>query len=103
MSTLEITNIDKPDRFSPVEAIQRFAGSNWGPWTRAEAVQWAEIPGNKFVVKGPLRDYVDVMVMPPKTTYGEKYLQTRADYSLGNNLLSLPAITLAQILYGNRS
>ncbi len=96
--TLEITHIRKPDRYSTVDSIQEVAGS-WGVSTLANAVAWAEIPGNKFIVRGYMGGTaIAVMVMPPKYNGGQKYLQTVADRTETNNLLSLPEITSAMRL-----
>ncbi len=100
MTILEITHIKKPDRFSTVDSIQEVAGSGWGPWTLAYAVQWAETYGNRFIVRGSLGTQIDVKVMPPKSFYGSKYLQTVSDRTETNNLLSLPEITSA--MYARR-
>lgn len=96
MTRLEITHIDKPDRYSPVEAIRELMGPTWGPSTLASCVAWAEIPGNSFFVRGLLGAAVEVRVMPPKTLGGNKYLQTVADKTTENNLLSLPPIPAAR-------
>lgn len=93
MTVAEISQIDKPDRYSAAEAIRHVAGPNWGPLTLAQAVTWAEKPGNSFVVRGRISN-VEVKVMPPKTYGGNKYLQTVADKTITNNLLSLPQIPL---------
>ena len=92
---LEITHIRKPDRYSTVDSIQELAGPTWGPSTLSAAVAWAETPGNKFIVRGSLGATIDVMVMAPKHYGGQKYLQTVADRTETNNLLSLPEITPA--------
>jgi hypothetical protein len=94
MTTLEITHIKKPERYSPVDSIQEVAGP-WGVDTLANAVAWAEITGNRFIVRGLMGAEVSVRVMSPKSSYGNKYLQTVADRTETNNLLSLPEITQA--------
>lgn len=101
MNVYEITHIKKPNRYSTVEAIQEVAGPGWGPISLASAVAWAETSGNKFIVRTSLGTAtVDVRVMLPKTVFGNKFLQTVADRTETNNLLSLPEITSA--MYATR-
>lgn len=98
MNIAEITHIKKPDRYSTVDSIQEVAGATWGPVSLAAAVKWAETYGNKFIVRGSMGATIDVKVMPAKTYGGQKYLQTVADNTETNNLLSLPEITVAMRL-----
>ncbi len=99
MDVRVITHIDKPDRYSPHEAIRRVSGPGWGILTLAQAVAWAKIPGNKFVVRN-IMSTVDVKVMRPKGIFGDEYLQTVADNTTTDNLLSLPQILTVGGLFG---
>ncbi len=102
MIELQITHIDKPDRDSQVESIRAVAGIGWGPWTLSQAVAWAEIEGNQFVVASGFST-TQVDVMPPRTILGNKYLRTRANSTLNDNLLSLPSISRSTGLWGHHN
>lgn len=85
-----ITHVDKPDRDSPVEAITRYGQSadnstvNW--FDREKFIDW--LIANRtyaFVSEDGTSAVCDI-----KNHGNVRFLQTRADASQANNLLSLP-------------
>lgn len=85
MAKLQVTCVNKRDRFNPHEKIQRIGGAGWSK-PEEVAIQEIESGTNSFYVNVNGRD-VDVIVA---THLGRKYLKTRADDYRPDNLLSLP-------------
>lgn len=85
----EITCINKPDRYSKVEAITHIGGVNSSSrWklSKEEAIRKIENGEAEFFVKANNRT-VEVYVV--KNLFG-KYLRTEPDDTKVDNLLSLP-------------
>lgn len=96
MPYFEITNIDKPDRDSPHEAIRHVQGPAFGIWTLAEAVSWAKISGNMFYVRNPLSGTTVYVGVVRGDSNKREHLRTYADGVWSNNLLSLPPISVSR-------
>ncbi len=85
MADVLITCINKPNRNSPHEAITHL-GNSKGKWTRQDVISWIETGTNSFYTKvDGNRGDIEVISGP-----SGKYLRTRADGKLNDNLLSLP-------------
>jgi Protein of unknown function (DUF3892) len=81
----QVTEIRKPNRYSPVEAIEALRGPGWSK-TREE-VYWDLKAGITYYT---LVFGVRAELVPRETIFGTRYVQTRADSLLIDNLLSLP-------------
>ncbi len=89
MADVRVTCITKPNVLSSHEHITHIGGVNW-KWDRDMVIRSIELKQNTFYVLDPLtgkKAYVGVV----RPTDGRSaYLQTYADGSWNNNLLSLP-------------
>ena len=85
MSDIRITCINKPDRYSPHEAITH-VGNGTNKWTRQQVVAWIDNREHTFytLVDGNRGDIGTVQGA------NGKYLRTYADGKWNDNLLSLP-------------
>jgi hypothetical protein len=90
--TVQITCINKTDRYNPHERIRAVGGRNSDGtgWKLTQELAIAAIEEGKysFYVERPAGDRVRVVV--PRSAQGNKYLKTEADGEQPNNLLSLP-------------
>lgn len=89
---VQISCINKDDRYNPHEAITHVGGVNsdgtsW-KFTQARAIQAIENNEYKFYIERPNGDTAWVTVA--LSYAGNKYLKTEADGDEPNNLLSLP-------------
>lgn len=88
---LEITCINKSDRFNPHERILSIGGfnANGTRWklSQQEAVRDIEEGNRQYYVT---KDGRSVRVVVARSVFGNKYLKTEADGEQPNNLLSLP-------------
>lgn len=90
--TVQITCINKTDRFNPHERIRAVGGRNpdgtrW-KMTQEQAIAAIEQGRYAFYVERPPGDRVGVVVAV--SAQGNKYIKTQADGDQPNNLLSLP-------------
>jgi Protein of unknown function (DUF3892) len=91
MSRLQVTCINKSDRYNAHERILNIGGVN-GDGTRwkmsqEDAIRNIESATNEFFVIVGGRE---VNVIVAKSQYGNKYIKTEPDADQPNNLLSLP-------------
>ncbi|WP_407949539.1 DUF3892 domain-containing protein [Parvibaculum sp.] len=86
--TAEVSCINKNDRYSPYERIERIGGRAGGGWTLPldDAIRKIESKDWAFYVS---RNGQTVWIVVA-TNNGRKYLKTEADGAEPNNLLSLP-------------
>jgi hypothetical protein len=85
MADAQVTCINKQPRNNPHEGITHLGGAGW-KWTRQEVIDSIEAKTNTFyTLVGGKRANVEVINGP-----NGKYLRTRADGTLNDNLLSLP-------------
>ena len=89
--TLQITCINKSDRFNPHERILFVGG------VRDSVARWglSQQDAIAAIESGRYSFFVDVMgkrvgVIVAKSQFGHKYLKTESDGEQPNNLLSLP-------------
>jgi Protein of unknown function (DUF3892) len=85
MAHLQVTCINKTDRFNPHERIRNIGGSGFR-FSQPDAIGYIERGVHSFYVTVG-RNTVDVVVA---THSGNKYLKTRPDGVQPDNLLSLP-------------
>ncbi len=95
MLRFEIKNVTKPDRYSPVERIQWLGCAAYGSdpgWkqTSAELALLITEKGYSFFVVDPLDGSEIEVVAMQRGLLSEPYVQTRADDTTRDNLLSLP-------------
>ncbi|RCW80923.1 DUF3892 domain-containing protein [Phyllobacterium bourgognense] len=87
MSDVQVTGINKKDRFSSHEGITHLGAANW-KWTRAAVIKSIEEKSNTFytLVNGN-RGNIGVV-----SGQNGKYVRTYADGKWNDNLLSLPEL-----------
>ncbi|PWG79532.1 DUF3892 domain-containing protein [Pararcticibacter amylolyticus] len=86
---VQISCINKDDRYSPYERIQNIGGVHGGSRWRlsvSEAIKCIEQSKYSFYTK--VNDHVRNVVIASRN--GVKYLKTEADSDTPDNLLSLP-------------
>ncbi|MCI3133167.1 DUF3892 domain-containing protein [Phenylobacterium aquaticum] len=85
MADAQVTCINKLPRNNTHEGITHLGGTGW-KWTRQQVIDSIEAKSNTFyTLVGGKRANVEVINGP-----NGKYLRTRADGTLNDNLLSLP-------------
>jgi len=84
---LQITCINKTDRYSAHERIKSCGGQNWRK-TQEQVIYDIENRINEYFVK--VGGYREVNVVVAKSAWGNKYIKTTDDGEMPNNLLSLP-------------
>jgi len=84
MANLRITCINKTNRTNPHERIRNIGGSGW-KYSEADAISYIENRTHSFYVHVGANT-VDVIVA---THLGRKYLKTKNDGIVPDNLLSL--------------
>jgi len=90
MTILNVTCINKTDRYNPWERISSVGGvANGRPWkhTQEEAVSAIE---HRLISYFVSKAGQSVRVIVAVSAYGHKYIKTEADGEVPNNLLSLP-------------
>ncbi len=91
MADLQVTCVNKIDRFDPTDRIRRIGGgtTTLGSWTRLQQDAIREIDNgiNRFYVHDGRHS---VWVIVRTSQFGNKYLTTEPDGESQNNLLSLP-------------
>ena len=85
MATLQVTCINKSDRYSRHERIRNIGGSGWRH-TQEQAIRNIETGINDYYTQGG-GQRAKVIVA---THDGHKYLKTDSDTTTRDNLLSLP-------------
>lgn len=85
MADLQVTCINKPDRDSRHESITHLGGAGWR-YTREQVISYIEDRVHTFHTKATDGKRAEVVVIDGQ---GGKYVRTRADGQLNDNLLSL--------------
>jgi hypothetical protein len=91
MTRLEVTCVNKTDRYDPHDRIKMIGGINadgrcWRE-TQERVIALIESGQCEFFVRV---DWREVRLVVAVSRYGNKYLKTEADSEQPNNLLSLP-------------
>jgi Protein of unknown function (DUF3892) len=84
MADIQITCINKPNRQDTHEGITHL-GTIGQKWTRSQVIQWIDARTHTFYTKVGKRADIEVVQGP----HG-KYVRTRKDGVLSNDLLALP-------------
>jgi hypothetical protein len=84
---LQITCVNKTDRYNPHERIRTCGGLGWRK-TQEQIIYDIENRINEYFVR--VGGYRDVEVIVAVSVWGNKYIKTRDDDQMPNNLLSLP-------------
>jgi len=84
--TVQVTCINKTDRFNPHERIHSIGGASW-TMSQPQAIASIEAGSYQFYVQAGGRS---VWVIIAVSQCGHKYLKTQADDLQPDSLLSLP-------------
>lgn len=87
MADVQVTCINKPDPYSPVEHITHLGGASWR-WTREQVIASIDSRTNTFFVRDP-RSGLRANVRVVRPAGRPAYVRTSPDGDPYDNLLSL--------------
>ena len=88
MSSVRVTCVTKPNRFSTHEHITHLGGNGW-TWTREEVIRSIDAHSHTFYVQDEGGHRADVRVVDPGNGR-TRYVRTYTDGVWTDNLLALP-------------